>query len=79
MAAAERCQWQTLIPIQLYSSNMSGLVRWLATANPRLKGEWPAQKTDGLTDPNDKREERCVLLPLELSMADGQSTKVRPD
>ena len=37
------------------SSNMSGLVRCLATANPRESG--PAPKTDGLPNPNDEREE----------------------
>ena len=59
---------------------MSGLVKWLATANPRLKGEWPAPKTDGLPNPNDEREESDAVVcaaanaEIELSMADGQST-----
>ena len=61
---------------------MSGLVRWLATANPRLKGEWPAPKTDGLPtgNPKDEREENDAALcavanaEIELSIADGQNT-----
>ena len=59
---------------------MSGLVRWLATANPWLKKEWPAPKTDGLPSPNDEREESDAAVcaaanaEIELSMADGQST-----
>ena len=60
---------------------MSGLVRWLATANPRLKVEWPAPTTDGLPNPNDKRGRAidaavCAAAnaEIELSMADGQIT-----
>ena len=55
---------------------MSSLVRWLA----KLKGERPAPKTDGLPNPNGKRERRAKQLcpaanaEIELSMADGQST-----
>ena len=37
----------------LYS--MSGLLKWLSTANPRLKGEHPRPTTFGLPDPNQRR------------------------
>ena len=34
--------------------SMSGLLKWLSTANPRLKGEYPWPTTFGLTDPNEE-------------------------
>ena len=64
----------------LSSSNMSGLVRWLATSNPQLKVEWSAPKTDGLPNPNEREESNAAVCAaanaeIELSMADGQITR----
>ena len=43
----------------LYS--MSGLLKWLSTANPRLKGEHPRPTTFGLPDPNEETSNNAGL------------------
>ena len=54
----------------LYS--MSGLLKWLSTANPRLKGEHPRPTTFGLPDPNEETSNNagpCASSNAEIDKA----------
>ena len=54
----------------LYS--MSGLLKWLSTANPRLKGEHPRPTTFGLPDPNEETSNNagpCASANAEIDKA----------
>ena len=54
----------------LYS--MSELLKWLSTANPRLKGEDPRPTTFGLPDPNEETSNNagpCARANAEIDKA----------